>query len=65
YYYSWLIAVQNVALLFAPLLALTVSKVSLYVPLLCGAVLLVAAIISITIHNKPVVFYKKVKENEG
>ncbi|MFJ8265627.1 MFS transporter [Peribacillus asahii] len=65
YYYSWLIAVQNVALLFAPLLALMVSKVSLYVPLLCGAVLLVAAIIAITIHNKPVVLYKKVKENEG
>ncbi|RID86714.1 MFS transporter [Peribacillus asahii] len=65
YYYSWLIAVQNVALLFVPLLALMVSKVSLYVPLLCGAILLVAAIIAITIHNKPVVLYKKVKENEG
>ncbi|MFK2825224.1 MFS transporter [Bacillus sp. B190/17] len=65
YYYSWFIAVQNVALLFAPLLALTVSKAGFYTPLLCGALLLVAAVIAITIRNRPLVLYKEVKENEG
>ncbi|MBZ5751687.1 MULTISPECIES: MFS transporter [Metabacillus] len=65
YYYSWLIAVQNVALLLAPLVALTVSEVSFYAPLLCGAVLLVIAISVMMVHNKPFIFFKQVKENEG
>lgn len=64
YYYSWLIAVQNVALLFAPLVALTVSKASFYAPLLSGAVLLVVAVGAMTIRNKPLELYKQVKENE-
>ncbi len=37
YYYSWLIAVQNIALLIAPLLALEISKVNLALPLATGA----------------------------
>lgn len=65
YYYSWLIAVQNVALLFAPLVALTVSRASFYAPLLSGALLLVVAVGVMTIRNKPLELFKQVKENEG
>lgn len=65
FYYSWLIAVQNMALLLAPLVALTVSEVSLYTTLLVGAVLLVIAISVMMMHNKPFIFYKQMKENEG
>ncbi|MCQ6275228.1 MFS transporter [Bacillus sp. V3B] len=65
YYYSWLIAVQNVALLIAPLVALTSSKTNFYGPLLSGAVLLAVSVVAMTIRNKPLELYKQVKENEG
>jgi hypothetical protein len=57
--------VQNVALLFAPLVALTVSRASFYAPLLSGALLLVVAVGVMTIRNKPLELFKQVKENEG
>ncbi|AXI30944.1 MFS transporter [Priestia megaterium] len=65
YYYSWLIAAQNVALLIAPLLALEISKVNLALPLAAGAVALLAASAVMPLRNKTVPILRQVKENEG
>ncbi|MED4138698.1 MFS transporter [Priestia megaterium] len=65
YYYSWLIAAQNVALLIAPLLALEISKVNLALPLAAGAVALLAASAVMPLRNKTIPILRQVKENEG
>ncbi|MED3880179.1 MFS transporter [Priestia megaterium] len=65
YYYSWLIAVQNIALLIAPLLALEISKVNLALPLAAGAAALLAASAVMPLRNKTIPILRQVKENEG
>ncbi|MFF2440706.1 MFS transporter [Priestia megaterium] len=65
YYYSWLIAVQNIALLIAPLLALEISKVNLALPLAVGAAALLAASAVMPLRNKTIPILRQVKENEG
>ncbi|MDY0938725.1 MFS transporter [Priestia megaterium] len=65
YYYSWLIAVQNIALLIAPLLALEISKVNLAFPLVAGAAALLAANAVMPLRNKTIPILRQVKENEG
>lgn len=65
YYYSWLIAVQNIALLLAPLLALEISKVNLALPLAAGAAALLAASLVMPLRNKTIPILRQVKENEG
>ncbi|MFP7732673.1 hypothetical protein ACLHDF_04475 [Priestia aryabhattai] len=65
YYYSWLIAVQNIALLSAPLLALEISKVNLAFPLVAGAAALLAANAVMPLRNKTIPILRQVKENEG
>ncbi|MET3686032.1 MFS family permease [Priestia megaterium] len=65
YYYSWLIAVQNIALLIAPLLALEISKVNLALPLAAGAAALLAASALMPLRNKTIPILRQVKENEG
>ncbi|MFS2169851.1 MFS transporter [Priestia megaterium] len=65
YYYSWLIAVQNIALLIAPLLALEISRVNLALPLAAGAAALLAASAVMPLRNKTIPILRQVKENEG
>ncbi len=65
YYYSWLIAVQNIALLIAPILALEISKVDLAFPLVAGAAALLAASAVMPLRNKTIPILRQVKENEG
>ena len=65
YYYSWLIAVQNIALLIAPILALEISKVNLALPLAVGAAALLAASAVMPLRNKTIPILRQVKENEG
>ncbi|NGY92277.1 MFS transporter [Bacillus megaterium] len=65
YYYSWLIAVQNIALLIAPIVALEISKVDLAFPLVAGAAALLAASAVMPLRNKTIPILRQVKENEG
>ncbi|MBK0008360.1 MULTISPECIES: MFS transporter [Priestia] len=65
YHYSWLIAIQNIALLIAPILALEISKLDLAFPLVTGAVALLAASAVMPLRNKTIPILRQVKENEG